>query len=310
MEKMSTILAFLLMALNTGSLTGILALAFSISDVKYSLFSVKIIAIISYLFILSFLSSFCLTENECCECCCPANKCCLIEKKPNKPHQQPVSTEGAGTGTGTGANNKGQNNQDCCVQFCDCLYDCLFIPISSCIRKIGKQGSRYFSVIILAGVHAAMIALCIHAVSKTDEKMNTKTVIIVIICGVIVVANIFAMVAPCFKCCEKLRYKEKKKKEENKDIKENKIKDEYKNDPDIVNVKNALDAALIENKQNNEYNYNNNENNEYKNNQDFQEKIETANNTINTVNKANNVANDFGKVFGINKTDVNNEKKE
>lgn len=295
MEKMSTMLAFLLMALNTASLTGILSLAFSVTDVQYSLFGVKIVAIISYLFILSFLSSFCLTQNECCECCCPANKCCLIEKKQNK--QQPVSTEGTGT------DNKGKNNQDCCVQFCDCIYDCLFIPISSCIRKIGKQGSRYFSVIILAIVHSGMIALCFYAVSRTKEKMNTKTVIIVIICAVLIVANIFAMVAPCFQCFEKLRYKEKPKKGENKDNEENKINDEYKNDANVVNVKNALDEALIENKQNNE-------NSENTNKQDLEEKIENTKNTISTINKINNAANDFGKVFGINKSDSNNEKKE
>jgi hypothetical protein len=200
MEKMCSILAFLLMALNTASLTGILALAFSISDVQYSLIGVKVIAIVSYLFILSFLSSFCLTENECCECCCPANKCCLIEKKENK--QQPLlSTEG------TGSNSKGQKNSDCCAQCCDCIYDCLCIPISSCIRKIGKQGSRYFSVIFLALAHGAMIALCFYAVSRTSEKMNTKTIVIVVISAIIIVANIIAMVAPCFNSCEKLRYK-------------------------------------------------------------------------------------------------------
>ena len=296
MEKMCSILAFLLMALNTGSLTGILALAFSISDVQYSLIGVKVIAIVSYLFILSFLSSFCLTENECCECCCPANKCCLIEKKENK--QQPLlSTEG------TGSNSKGQKNSDCCAQCCDCIYDCLCIPISSCIRKIGKQGSRYFSVIFLALAHGAMIALCFYAVSRTSEKMNTKTIVIVVISAIIIVANIIAMVAPCFNSCEKLRYKEKEKKGDNK---ENKINDEYKNDANVVNVKNALDAALIENKQNNVYN---NENNYYQNNQDFQEKIENTQNTNSNINKNNNVSNDFGKVFGINKSDANIDKK-
>lgn len=281
MEKMRTILAFLLMVLNTASLTGILVLAFNISE--YSLHGVRILAIISYLFILSFLSSFCLTENECCGSCCPADKCCLIEKKQTK--QQPVSSEE------TGANNKGQNDQDCCVKFCDCIYDCLCIPISSCIRKIGKQGSRYFSVIILSIVHAGIIALCIYEVSKTKQKMVAKAVFIVIICAVIIGANIFAMVAPCFQCCEKLRYKEKEKKEENQD---NKINDEYKNDDNVVKVKNALDEALIENKQNNEYN---NENKENKNDQDYHGKIE---------NKNNNSANDFGKVFGINQSDVKN----
>ena len=296
MEKMCSILAFLLMALNTASLTGILVLAFSISDVQYSLIGVKVIAIVSYLFILSFLSSFCLTENECCECCCPANKCCLIEKKENK--QQPLlSTEG------TGSNSKGQKNSDCCAQCCDCIYDCLCIPISSCIRKTGKQGSRYFSVIILALAHGAMIALCFYAVSRTSEKMNTKTIVIVVISAIIIVANIIAMVAPCFNSCEKLRYKEKEKKGDNK---ENKINDEYKNDANVVNVKNALDVALIENKQNNVYN---NENNDYQNNQDFQEKIENTQNTNSNINKNNNVSNDFGKVFGINKSDANIDKK-
>ena len=295
---MCSILAFLLMALNTASLTGILALAFSISDVQYSLIGVKVIAIVSYLFILSFLSSFCLTENECCECCCPANKCCLIEKKENK--QQPLlSTEG------TGSNSKGQKNSDCCAQCCDCIYDCLCIPISSCIRKTGKQGSRYFSVIILALAHGAMIALCFYAVSRTSEKMNTKTIVIVVISAIIIVANIIAMVAPCFNSCEKLRYKEKEK-EKKGDNKENKINDEYKNDANVVNVKNALDAALIENKQNNVYN---NENNYYQNNQDFQEKIENTQNTNSNINKNNNVSNDFGKVFGINKSDANIDKK-
>ena len=285
MEKMRTILAFLLMVLNTASLTGIVSLAFNISE--YSLHGVRIIAIISYLFILSFLSSFCLTENECCECCCPADKCCLIEKKQTK--QQPVSSEETGT------NNKGQNNQDCCAKFCDCIYDCLCIPISSCIRKIGKQGSRYFSVIFLSIAHVGIIALCIYEVQKSKKKMVAKAVFIIIICAAIIGANIFAMVAPCFQCCEKLRYKEKEKKEKKEENQDNKINDEYKNDDNVVKVKNALDEALVENKQNNEYN---NENNENKNDQDFHEKIE---------NKNNNSSNDFGKVFGINKSDVKYE---
>jgi hypothetical protein len=295
---MCTLLAFILMVLNTISLTFILSLAFGITDVQYSLSLVKIVAIISYIFILSFLSSFCLTENECCECCCPADKCCLVEKKPNKQQQQPVSSEGGET------NNGGQKQkQDCCDQCCDCIYDCLFIPVSSCIRRIGKQGSRYFSVIFLALAHGAMIALCFYAVSRTSEKMNTKTIVIVVISAIIIVANIIAMVAPCFNSCEKLRYKEKEKKGDNK---ENKINDEYKNDANVVNVKNALDVALIENKQNNVYN---NENNYYQNNQDFQEKIENTQNTNSNINKNNNVSNDFGKVFGINKSDANIDKK-
>ena len=292
MEKMRTILAFLLMVLNTGSLTVILAIAFSIKDVQYDLIGVKIISIVSYLFILSFLSSFCLTEHECCECCCPANKCCLCEKKPKK----------AGAVNVESSNNKGQKNQDCCAQCCDCLYDCLFIPIGACTRKIGKQGSRYFSVFILVVAHGGMTALCFYAVSKTKEKMNTKTVIIVAICIVMIVANLFAMIAPCFPCCEKLRYQPIEKKNTNKD--EN--NDKYKNDTNVVQVKDALDTALIENKQNNEYNHYNN-NQQYMDNGNIYGKNENVNNNFNT---GNNTANDFGKVFGVNKGDVYNIKKE
>jgi len=315
MEKMSTLLAFIIMVINTGSLTGILALAFNIPDVQYSLVGVRIIAIISYLFILSLLSSFCLTENECCGTCCPADKCCICKNKKRNPQAESVEV----TESGTGADNKGKKNPDCCEKFCDCLFDCLFIPIGSCIRKIGKQGSRYFSIITLSVVHAGMIALCFYAPTRTGEKMNAKTVGIVIISGVIIVANLFSMIAPCFNCSDKFRYKEKGEKEQKKDDKENKIKDEeIKQDDDVVQVKNALDAALIENKQNNEYN-NNKEISEDKNKQehtdetnknDLTEKIENAKKTISTVEKINNAMNDFGKVFGVNKNDSNNIKKE
>ena len=310
MEKMSTLLAFIILVVNTASLTGILSLAFNLGSVNYSLASLRIVAIISYLFILSLLSSFCLTDNECCGSCCPANKCCLCEK--GKKNSQSVEVaEGEG--------NKGKKEPDCCAKFCDCLYDCLFIPIGGCIRRIGKQGTRYFSVITLCLVHVALIALCFYEVSKTNETMNGNTVGIVIISGIIIVANLFSMIAPCFNCCDKFRYKEKGEKEQKKDDKENKIKDEeIKQDDDVVQVKNALDAALIENKQNNEYN-NNKEISEDKNKQehtdetnknDLTEKIENAKKTISTVEKINNAMNDFGKVFGVNKNDSNNIKKE
>lgn len=310
MEKMSTLLAFIILVVNTASLTGILSLAFNLGSVNYSLAGLRIVAIISYLFILSLLSSFCLTDNECCGSCCPANKCCLCEK--SKKNSQSVEVaEGEG--------NKGKKEPDCCEKFCDCLYDCCFIPIGGCIRRIGKQGTRYFSVITLCLVHVAFIALCFYAVSKTNESMNGNTVGIVIISGIIIVANLFSMIAPCFNCSDKLRYKEKGEKEQKKDDKENKIKDEeIKQDDDVVQVKNALDAALIENKQNNEYN-NNKEISEDKNKQehtdetdknDLTEKIENAKKTISTVEKINNAMNDFGKVFGVNKNDSNNIKKE
>jgi len=310
MEKMSTLLAFIILVVNTASLTGILSLAFNLGSVNYSLASLRIVAIISYLFILSLLSSFCLTDNECCGSCCPANKCCLCEK--GKKNSQSVEVaEGEG--------NKGKKEPDCCAKFCDCLYDCLFIPIGGCIRRIGKQGTRYFSVITLCLVHVALIALCFYEVSKTNETMNGNTVGIVIISGIIIVANLFSMIAPCFNCSDKFRYKEKGEKEQKKDDKENKIKDEeIKQDDDVVQVKNALDAALIENKQNNEYN-NNKEISEDKNKQehtdetnknDLTEKIENAKKTISTVEKINNAMNDFGKVFGVNKNDSNNIKKE
>ena len=309
MEKMSTLLAFIIMVINTGSLTGILALAFNIPDVQYSLVGVRIIAIISYLFILSLLSSFCLTENECCGTCCPADKCCICKNKKRNPQAESVEV----TESGTGADNKGKKNPDCCEKFCDCLFDCLFIPIGSCIRKIGKQGSRYFSIITLSVVHAGMIALCFYAPTRTAEKMNAKTVGIVIISGVIIVANLFSMIAPCFNCSDKLKYKGKGEKKPNKDVNENKLKDEeVKQDVDVIHVKDALDTALIENKQNNEYNNNNNEITEAKNYQEHTD--ETAKNdfkeSIDNTNSNSNTMSDFGKVFGVNKSDANNIKKE
>ena len=281
------------MVVNTASLTGILSLAFNLGSVNYSLAGLRIVAIISYLFILSLLSSFCLTDNEFCGTCCPANKCCLCEK--SKKNSQAESVEVA-EGEGN-EGNEGKKEPDCCEKFCDCLYDYLFIPIGGCIRRIRKQGVRYFSVITLCLIHVAFIALCFYAVSRTNETMNANTVGIVIISGIIIAANLFSMIAPCFNCSGKFKYKEKGEKEQNKDDKENKIKDdEIKQDADVVQVKNALDAALIENKQNNEYN-NNKEISEDKNKQehtdetdknDFTEKIENVKKTINTVRKINN----------------------
>ena len=159
-----------------------------------------------------------------------------------------------------------------------------------------------------------MIALCFYAPTRTGEKMNAKTVGIVIISGVIIVANLFSMIAPCFNCSDKLKYKGKGEKKPNKDVNEffYKIKDEeVKQDVDVIHVKDALDTALIENKQNNEYN-NNNEITEAKNYQEHTD--ETAKNdfkeSIDNTNSNSNTMSDFGKVFGVNKSDASNIKKE
>ena len=273
MEKMSTLLAFILTGLNAISLSSIVSLAFGDSNPNYSLTNVIILDIVTYIFVLSLLSSFCLTENECCECCCPSNKCCLCEKKEKKPQ------------AAEGTDNKPQKKPDCCENFYDCVYDCCCVPIGACTRKIGKHGVRYF-----------------YNISGTNFNMDSSTVFIVIIAGVAFIGNIFGMVAPCFECFAKecfakLRYKPIPNKGQNKDNKNNNNANNNENrqdNIDVIIVKDALNAALIENenKQNNE--------------EDVFQKIENINNTINTVNKINNVVGGFNKVFGVNKDDSNN----
>ena len=300
MEKMSTLLAFILTGLNAISLSSIVSLAFGDSNPNYSLTNVIILDIVTYIFVLSLLSSFCLTENECCECCCPSNKCCLCEKKEKKPQ------------AAEGTDNKPQKKPDCCENFYDCVYDCCCVPIGACTRKIGKHGVRYFSVVVLTIAHAGIIALCFYNISGTNFNMDSSTVFIVIIAGVAFIGNIFGMVAPCFECFAKLRYKPIPNKGQNKDNKNNNNANNNENrqdNIDVIIVKDALNAALIENenKQNNDNgNENNNNNDGNKDKEGVFQKIENINNTINTVNKINNVVGGFNKVFGVNKDDSNN----
>ena len=324
MAKMSTLYATILTFLNWFSITGILALSF-MKDGKNNLTNVIIVAFFTYLIALLLLSSFCLTENECCAACFPAEKCCFCDrdKKDNKK------------GSTTGDNKKGKESENCCTGFCDCLFDCLFIPIGGCTRKLGKQGTRYIAVIILSIAHLGMAILCFYSVKGTNESMSGNTVGIVIISIVVTIANLFGIFAPCFECCEKLRYKEtpKEKKSEKINNDNNRI-EENKNDVIVYN--DSIKEPFIENdysqgnkndliENSNNFDNVNNSNADYNNNdignnynsvfgvrKEESNNIDSGNNFNNVFgvnkeeNKNNDSGNNFNNVFGVNKEDNNN----
>ena len=326
MAKMSTLLAGILTALNWFSITSVLALSF-MKGGKNDLTNVIIVAFFTYLFALLMLSSFCLTENECCEACFPAEKCCFCDRD-KKDKQNSNSTD----------ENKKKNkeSESCCTGFCDCLFDCLFIPIGGCTRKLGKQGTRYIALIVLSTAHIGMVILCFDCVKGTNESMGGNTIGIVIISLFVTAANLFGMFAPCFECCEKLAYKEVPKEKKSEKIKnENNQNQENKNDlivyndsikePFIENDYSKGDKSdIIENSNNFENtkssnnNYNNNDSGNNYNNV-FGVKKEDNNNNNDSGNNFNNVfgvkkednnnnnvsGNNFNNVFGVNKEDNN-----
>ena len=165
MQSMRTLLAFILTVLNFISLTSILSLSFMKSEEKNDLAFVIIVAFVSYFFGLLLLSSFCLTENECCETCCPAEKCCLCVDEKKKVE--------------TGNKKKQGACQDCC----DLITDCCIRPIGGCARKCGKQGVRYTSLIILSVAHLGMVILCFSSVKGKNTKMGGRTIGVVIDCS-------------------------------------------------------------------------------------------------------------------------------
>ena len=325
MAKMSTLYATILTFLNWFSITGILSLAFMKEGIN-NLTNVIIVAFFTYLFALLLLSSFCLTENECCAACFPAEKCCFCDrdKKDNKTN-----------GT-TGDKKNGKESGNCCTGFCDCLFDCLFIPIGGCTRKLGKQGTRYIAIIILSIAHLGMAVLCFNTVRGTNESMSGNTVGIVIISIVVTIANLFGIIAPCFDCCEKLRYKEtaKEKKSEKTNNDKNQNED---NKNDVIVYNDSIKEPFIENdysqgnkndliENSNNFENNNNSNDDYNNNDNsnnynnvFGVKKEENHNNSNSGNNFNNVfgikkedsnnndsSNNFNNVFGVNKEDSNN----
>ena len=231
MAKMNTCLALILTLLNLVSLGSIIYLSLMKVENKNNLTYVIIVAIASYFFGLILISSFCITENECCETCCPANKCCLCYENNQK---------------GNKSKNANGKNKECCDKFCDCLNDCCLIPLSSCIRKIGKQGSRYCSLIFLTLAHIGIAVLCFYSIKGTTEKMSGRTIGIVIICAVITLANLFGIIAPCFNCCERLRYKEHIKKESKPKKEDSLIRNNNTKDENIIQVDNNIKEEFLQ----------------------------------------------------------------
>ena len=278
MAKMHTILAFILTVLNIISLTSILYLSFMKLKNKNDLTMVIIVAIASYFFDAVLISSFCLTENECCESCCPAEKCCLcFEEKKNQK-------------------NEDEKAKGCCTKFCDIFKDCCFIPISSGIRKIGKQGSRYCSLIFLSAAHIGMIILCFYSVKGTSEEKRWNTNVIIAICFIVSFANLFGIFAPCFDCCEKLRYQQPKN---TKKTISNEKDDMFTydtnntNQNDIIEVNNDKEPLLEKNNSQENRNDNNNSNT-----------MDKSNNSENNINKEeihndDKGGNKFAKFLGI-----------
>ena len=259
MSKIGTLLSVILTILNWISLTLIIYLTTMKSTVENNLTKVIIVACCSYVFDLLLLVAFCLTENECCESCFPADKCCLCLQDKKYDSNAKKST-----------NKDGKKEGNCCQSFCNVFYDCCILPCSGCTRKIGKHGVRYCCLLILSIAHSGMIALCIYSIKKTtNNDMGENTLAIIIVCGFVTIANLFGIIAPCFDCCEKLRYKsppKKKKKSvefkkyEKKDSK-NDTKDDNKNNYDrdnIIVVEDPIKAKLLEKENNNNENNENN----------------------------------------------------
>ena len=282
MEKMRTSIAIILTLLNTISLTAILYLSFKKKSVENDLTYAIIVTIASYFFDVLLLSSFCLTENECCELCCPANKCCLYLQYDKKE------------GNEAQANNDKQSGSSC--KCCDVFKDCCLRPIGSCTRKMGKHGVRYCNLIILSIAHIGISLLCFYTVKQKKVEMAGDTIGIVIICIVMAIINLAGMIAPCFGCCERLRYFSSPKKGDS----ENKIKEEN-NDTnntqkeDVIEVNDSVKDPLIQKDAIPDINSNNtsivDNSNNNKNNND---------------NKETKDDNNFSNVFGIKRDESNN----
>ena len=273
MQSMRTLLAFILTVLNFISLTSILSLSFMKSEEKNDLAFVIIVAFVSYFFGLLLLSSFCLTENECCETCCPAEKCCLCVDEKKKVE--------------TGNKKKQGACQDCC----DLITDCCIRPIGGCARKCGKQGVRYTSLIILSVAHLGMVILCFSSVKGKNTKMGGRTIGVVIDCIFMVLVNLFGLIAPFFSCCEKLRYDYvyiPEKKSETKIVEDNSVNNTNYNSNNNIEVNNNKNEPLLQ--------------------KTNSQKSENDNNNI-TVNSNNNddvANNNFSNVFGVNRENQNN----
>ena len=295
MEKMRTLLAIILTVLNLISLSAILYLSFMKVKDKNNLTKVIIVDIVSYIFNLILISSFCLTENECCESCCPSDKCCLCCQERKKENKQ---------------TDKNKKEKGCCQKFCDVLGDCCCIPIGSCIRKIGKHGTRYCSLIILSVAHIGMAILCFYSIKGTSEEMSWNTIVIVIICSVITLLNLFGVIAPCLNCCERLRYVKPTKKKSKPKKKENK-KDNKTNDAENIEVNDNAKEPFLQ-KDDNQNNVNDNNNNS-KNITDNSNNINNISDSNNNINKDENNNNEksgdnFSNLFGIKREESNNTK--
>jgi len=283
MEKMRTLLAVILTSLNIISLIAILYLSFMKLKDKNNLTKVIIVDIVAYIFDLILISSFCLTENECCESCCPADKCCLYCEERKKESKQ---------------QDKNKKERGCCQKFCDVIGDCCCIPIGSCVRKIGKHGTRYCSLIILSVAHIGMAVLCFYSIKGKKEKMRWNTTVIVIICSFMALVNLFGIIAPCLNCCERLRYVKptKKKKSKTKD-KEN-IFDNKTNTTENIQVNDNVKEPFLQ-KDNNQ---NINDSNTIDNSNNISNNNINKDESYNDEKKGDN----FSNVFGVKRDESNN----
>ena len=275
MAKMNTLLAGILTILNIFSLFSILSLSFMKTKDKNDLTYVIIVAIGSVLFIILLISSFCLTENECCGTCCPAKECCLCFKEGKEDLKEKENDK---------------KSKDCCKVCSNLLIDCCCRPIGSCSRKIGKHGMRYCSLIFLSLAHIGMAVLCFYTTKKTNEKMYENTIIIVIICCIVVLINFLGIITPCFNCCKRCRYvsiSTKELKSENKG-KKNKGENINASNDESLEISNEQKETLIQKENSGDFDDINNN---------------LAKNKNDTINDNHN--NDFKSIFGIKREESN-----
>ncbi len=272
MEKMRTLLAIILTVLNLISLSAILYLSFMKVKDKNNLTKVIIVDIVSYIFDLILISSFCLTENECCKAFCPAEKCCICFEDKRR------------------SETDDKKEKKCCKECCDIMCECFIINTGLCIRRIGKHGVRYCAIICLRLAQIGIIILCFEIIINKDNIKTGDIVSIVIVCSIAIITDIIGLVAPCLKCCKNLKYESKSN---NKDVKKDKKEN---NEPMLSEYKTKTDDSVIPDISNNNSDFLVHENNKNDINEevnDNNDKIDNKDNN-NEINKNNNIHNVFG----------------
>ena len=76
--------------------------------------------------------------------------------------------------------------------------------------------------------------------------MSGRTIGIVIICAVITLANLFGIIAPCFNCCERLRYKEHIKKESKPKKEDSLTLNNNTKDENVIQVDNNIKEEFLQ----------------------------------------------------------------